>query len=67
VSEGLESQLLALVREVRALQHRIDLLRVRDSPNSRTLQAELTARIEQRERQLAELETRVATQARPPT
>jgi hypothetical protein len=59
VSEGLESQLLALVREVRALQHRVDLLRVRDSPNSRTLQAELAARIEQRQAQLAELERRM--------
>lgn len=56
MSEGLESQLLALAREVRALEHRINMLRVRDSPNSRTLQAELAARIEQRQRQLAELE-----------
>jgi hypothetical protein len=63
VSEGLESQLLALVREVRALQHRIDMLRVRDSPNSRTLQAELADRIQQRERQLAELEARIPVTA----
>jgi hypothetical protein len=63
VSEGLESQLLALAREVRALQHRIQMLRVRDSPNSRTLQAELMARIEQRQRQLAELEGRVPIRA----
>ena len=63
MSEGLESQLLALVREVRALQHRIDMLRVRDSPNSRTLQAELADRIQQRERQLAELEARIPVTA----
>jgi len=63
MSEGLEGQLLALAREVRALQHRIELLRVRDSPNSRTLQAELAARIEQRQHQLAELEGRVPARA----
>ena len=59
MSEGLEGQLLALVREVRALQHRVDLLRARNSPNSRALQAELAARIEQRQRQLAQLEERM--------
>jgi seryl-tRNA synthetase len=59
VTEGLEGQLLALVREVRALQHRVDLLRARNSPNSRALQAELAARIEQRQRQLAQLEERM--------
>jgi len=59
VSEGLEGQLLALVREVQSLQHRVNMLRVRDSPNSRTLQAELMARIEQRQRQLTELEQRI--------
>jgi hypothetical protein len=65
VSEGLESQLLALAREVRALQHRVDILRVRDSPNSRTLQAELIERIEERQRRLAELEEREPARPRP--
>jgi hypothetical protein len=37
----------------------VNMLRVRDSPNSRTLQAELMARIEQRQRQLTELEQRI--------
>jgi hypothetical protein len=64
---SLESELLNVVREIRLLEHRLVMLRSRDSANSRTLQAEITARLEERERRLAALRSTVQQDHGEPT
>ncbi len=54
---SLESQLLTLVRELRVLDHRLLILRSRDSVNSRELQAEVAARIDDLERRRTAVES----------
>jgi hypothetical protein len=56
---NLESELLEVVREIRVLEHRLVMLRSRDNANSRTLQGEITARLEERGRQLEVLRSTV--------
>jgi hypothetical protein len=51
-----ESQLLTLVRQLRVLEHRLLILRSRGSVNSRALQAEVAARIDDLEQRRTAVE-----------